>query len=154
MSEKTKTAGETARKLTALERAQIVGRKRAYYNREKGGVLITAEQTKSDYNGVHWRALVDGGNCWNGKLEWIAGRASGGGYDVRAAALAEAVRGIVGTRGGQDGIGWHNFREWPEIAQRIGWTLHTYGDFAVVLVPGDAVAAKIKAEIEGEWRAE
>lgn len=150
MTTNEKAAGKTAKKLTALERAQKVGRNRAYYNREKGGVLITAEETKADYNGVHFRALVDGGNYWNGRLEWIAGRASGGGYDVRAAALAEAVRGVIGAQGGDDGIDWHNFRSWPEIAQRCGWTLHTYGEFAVVLIPGEKVAAEIKAEIDAE----
>ena len=142
-----KTAGKTAKE-NALVRVQRIGRERAYYNRNNGGIIITAEQGRNDYRGVHWRALIDGGNIWNGRADWVAGRACGGGYDVRACALAEAVRGVTGIEGGMDGIDWHNPREWAEIARKNGWTLYYYDPVAVVLIPGAEVAAKIKIEID------
>ena len=133
---------------TKLERAQRIGRERAYYNRHNGGVIVTADQGRSDGRGVHWRALVDGGNVWNGRADWVAGRACGGGYDVRAAAMAEAVRGITGIPGGMPGIDWHNPREWAEIAGKNGWTLYYYDPVAVVLIPGAEVCERIAAEID------
>lgn len=157
----TATAGETAtgnkakaKKLTALEAVQLRGRRRAYYNRNEGGIILTSELTGNDYNGVHWRALLDGGNRYDGRYHWVAGRACGGGYNVRACALAEAICGIIGPEiegAGYDFIGWHNPREWAGRAKAHGWTLFIYGDeMAVVLIPSDEVAAKIKAEIEAE----
>lgn len=108
-----------------------------------GGILLTVEQTKSDHNGRHYRTLLDGGNYCNGRALWVLGRASGGGYDVQAAALAEAVRAVIGG----DAIRWHNRGEWQTIAQEAGWTLFVYGDAAVVLIPSAQVAQQIMALI-------
>ena len=143
----------SSRNENALARVQRIGRERAYYNRANGGIIITAEQGRSDYNGVHWRALLDGGNYYRGRAQWVAGRACGGGYDVRASALAEAVRGITGIPGGMPGIDWHNPREWAEIAGKNGWTLYYYDPCAVVLIPGADVASRIKSEIDARQAA-
>lgn len=126
-----------------------IARHRAYWNAKEGGIVFTAELTGNDRNGVHWRAVLDGGNRWNGRTKWVAGRASGGGYDVRAAAMAEAVRYAINDEAGA--IDWHNVTSWPEIAKAHGWTLYRYGDeTAVVLIPGPEACATIKAEIEAE----
>ena len=131
-------------KKTTLEKVHEIARKRAAWNRNGGGVLLTAENTGNDYNGVHWRVIVDGGNRWNGRVSWIAGRAMGGGYDVRGAAMAEAVRGIIGA--GADLIDWSTCpHTWRERLAPLGWSLLYWGnDFeALALVPSEAVAAEI-----------
>jgi hypothetical protein len=132
-------------KQTKTQHAQTVGRARAYYNRNNGGILITAKQGRSDYNGVHWSAAID---C---NADWIGGRASGGGYNVRAAALAEAINGIITETAGLpgEGIGWHNYNNWKFLAAEVGWSLTVYGDAdAVTLWPLSEVADKIAAELK------
>ena len=125
-----------------------IGRNRAYWNRHGGGVILTAEMTGKDGNGVHWRALLDGGNRSGGRMTWIAGRAHGGGYNVRDCALAEGVRGITGA----EGVDWHNPREWASLCASAGWTLYNY-DEACVLIPSERVAGEIAAEIDAERKA-
>ena len=74
-----------------------------------------------------------------------------------AAALAEAVCGIIGPElagTGYDYIGWHNPREWAERAKALGWTLYYYEPCAVVLIPSDEVAARIGAEIKARQNGE
>ena len=130
--------------MDTIRNSQSVAAKRAAWNRAAGGVLLTAEKTGSDHNGVHWRVLVDGGNRYEGKCHWIAGRASGGGYDVRGAAMAQAVRGVTGLS--VDVIDWgSSVQAWRDRLAAHGWTLLTWGsDFeALALVPSEAVAAEI-----------
>lgn len=123
------------------------------WNRGQGGIILTAENTTtSRTEGVAWRCLLDGGNPCRNRPQWVAGRASGGGYNVRNAALAEAINGIIGPEikdKGYDYIGWHNEREWRERAALVGWILYYY-ETAVVLIPTPDVAARIKAEIDAE----
>lgn len=129
---------------------QKIGRFRAYWNRNEGGVILTTEMTGNDGNGVHWRALLDGGNRSGGRMTWVVGRASGGGYNVQDCALAEGVRGITGA----EGVDWHNPREWVALCKAAGWKMHLYdGAGACVLIPSERVAAEIAAEIEAERKA-
>ena len=152
-----KAAGKTAnvsgarvRPLTGTAKVAAIGRKRAYWNRDKGGIILTTEYQGNDYNGVHWRVLLDGGNKYGGKVHWIAGRASGGGYNVRGDALAQAVRGVIGCNDAEK-IGWANSGEWAAAAAEMGWTLYIFGEeSAVVLIPGAEVSDKIAAEIKAE----
>ena len=129
---------------TITKQSQEIARKRAAWNRTGGGVLLTAELTGKDAGGVHWRVLVDGGNRYGGRVHWIAGRASGGGYDVRGAAMAEAVRGVcrVGADVVDMGASVHT---WRERLAPLGWSLLCWGNDceALALVPSEAVAAEI-----------
>lgn len=119
-----------------------IAAKRAAWNRNGGGVLLTAELTANNQTGVHWRVLVDGGNYCQGRALWVAGRAHGGGYDVRGAAMAEAVRGVCGVSA--DLIDWNTSpATWRERLAPLGWTLYYWGSDAVALIPSEAVAAEI-----------
>lgn len=131
-------------KQTQTQHAQNVGRARAYYNRHNGGIIITAKEGRANYNGVHWSAVID---C---NADWIGGRASGGGYNVRAAAMAEAINGIASELANLpgEGLGWHNVRQWGPLADLAGWHLTVYGDAAAAtLWPAEDVAENIAAEL-------
>ena len=162
MSTNTNTKAAKSARLTKTKKAQRVGRYRAMWNKDGGGVLITAKAGANNQNGVHWSALIDGGNYWNGRYQWVAGTASGGGYDVRAAAMSEAVEGIAGTelqelyksdeyyKDSCARLGWHNRGQWVEILGRAGWTAYSWDDGALALIPSDEIAAKIEAERKAE----
>lgn len=121
-------------------------RRLAYWRRNDGGVIITLEYTGKDENGVHWRALIDGGHKHDGRLEWVAARKRGGGYDVRGEALALAIAGITQTE--------PNFlteESAKRAARDAGWVIYEYrGANTYILIPGEAVAKQIAAEIEAE----
>ena len=120
-------------------------RKLAYYRRNEGGVIITLEYTgKDDINGVHWRALIDGGHKRNGRIEWMAARKHGGGYDVRGEVLALAIAGITQTE-----PDFFTEESAKKAARDAGWVIYEYYTANVyILIPGEAVAKQIAAEIE------
>lgn len=131
-------------KQTKTQHAQSVGRARAYYNRHNGGIIITAKEGRANYNGVYWSAVID---C---NTDWTGGRAHGGGYDVRAAAMAEAINGIAAEIAGLacEGLGWHNVNQWQALASAAGWHLTVYGNAAAVtLWPLEKVAENIADEL-------
>lgn len=121
-------------------------RKLAYWRRNDGGVIITLEYTGKDENGVHWRALIDGGHWHDGRMEWVAARKHGGGFDVRGEVLASAIVGITRTE--------PNFlteESAMRAAREAGWVIYEYrGANTYILIPGEAIARQIAAEIEAE----
>lgn len=141
-----------SKKLTKAQEAQRVARWRAFWNRNGGGVLLTPIGGKTQC-GVAWRCLVDGGNRWGGRYRWVAGSAHGGGYDVRGAAMAVAVRGIVAPEleGINTRLDGGNRGHWREVLAEIGWTCYDYGeDASIILIPMAKVAEKIGDEIVKE----
>lgn len=129
----------------------LVARARAAWNKDRGGVLLTGQFLKNDKDGSHYRVLVDGGNKYHGKVQWVLARANGGGYSLEDEGMASAVAAVLGVKCGSDPceINYDTWgSNWRDVAKANGWTLLDWGAPAgnIALIPSDEVAKKILEE--------
>ena len=134
----------------------LVARIRAAWNKDGGGVLLTGEYGKCDHNGSHYRVVVDGGNEYHGRKQWVISRCNGGGYALNDEAMASAVAQVLDVPLGFKEDEVHNNSwgaNWKEIARKHGWTLYEWECAnTVVMIPDEETAKNIKKE-QDAWDA-
>jgi hypothetical protein len=123
----------------------LIARARAAWNKDKGGVVLTGKWGKNDHNGSHYRVVVDGGNVWHGREQWVLSRASGGFYSLRDSAMARAVAQVLGVSVGikeEEDISDCEWNwNWDKIAKKHGWTLYAWREAdTVVMIPNEEAA--------------
>lgn len=108
-----------------------IARNRAKFN--PGGILLTAIY-KFNPDGLRARVILDGGNFYDHKYNWVISTASGWGYDVISDALAKAIREITGIT--EKDIDWGDERHiWAERLKSHGWKMYFYDKENIVLIP-------------------
>jgi len=133
----------------------LIARARAAWNKDKGGVLLTGQFTKSDKDGSHYRVLVDGGNPRSGRVQWVIATAHGGGFSLEDEGMAAAVAAVIGVRCGSapSEVNYDTWgSNWRDVAKANGWTLLDWDAPAgnIALIPSDEVAKKILQEYR-DW---
>lgn len=133
----------------------LIARARAAWNKDKGGVVLTGKWGKNDHNGSHYRVVVDGGNVWHGREQWVLSRASGGNYSLRDTAMASAVAQVLGVRVGckeEEEISDCEWNwNWEKIAKKHGWTLYAWREADTVMMVPNEEAAELAVAAYNLW---